>query len=256
MGIKDWFGGDKKKQALRDRVKQAVSDGNLSASDMHRIEETRRELDVSAPADDKTEFRREIYNTAVDARTKEGELSGTGVHELAKIQKFLALRNDQVERTRWDLARLRTLTEIREGNFPTVPASNVALRGVTMEADEVAHYSLSVDLFNLATTRQAEGVRAAWNSTYEAGSVGVHGLPEDGAKALGEATLIITNKRLVMKAADGRVASVRYAPDAEIYLYSNGMRLPKTVGNSTMRYKSGAGETGEIVAELLSRLMR
>ena len=27
MGIKDWFGGDKKKAAYRDKVKEAVGDG-------------------------------------------------------------------------------------------------------------------------------------------------------------------------------------------------------------------------------------
>jgi hypothetical protein len=30
MGIKDWFGGDKKKQEYREKVKEAVSDGKLS----------------------------------------------------------------------------------------------------------------------------------------------------------------------------------------------------------------------------------
>lgn len=256
MGIKDWFGGDKKKAALREKVKEAVSDGKLDSSDIRRIEEARRELDVSAPADDKTVFRREIYNAAVGAVKDQGRLSGTGAHELAKIQKFLGLRNDQVERTRWDLARLRTLTEIRHGTLPVVPSSNVALRGIGMEDDEVAHYTLAVDLFNLPSTRQADGILAAWSADYEVGTVSVHVLPEAGARSLGEATLILTNKRLIVKTPDGRAASVRYAPDALIYLYCDGLRLQKSSGNWTLRYKSGAEETGEIVAELLSRLMR
>ena len=29
MGIKDWFGGDKKKAAFREKIKEAVADGKL-----------------------------------------------------------------------------------------------------------------------------------------------------------------------------------------------------------------------------------
>ena len=34
MGIKDWFGGDKKKEAFREVVKDAVADGRLDAKDL------------------------------------------------------------------------------------------------------------------------------------------------------------------------------------------------------------------------------
>ena len=123
MGIKDWFGGDKKKAAYREKVKEAVSDGKLSADDMQELRALRAELDVTDAADDKTQYRREIYNEAVDAARSKGQLTATGAQELAKIQKFLALRDDQVEKTKWDLARLRVLTEIRQGSLPTVSPS-------------------------------------------------------------------------------------------------------------------------------------
>ncbi|HEX3062941.1 MAG TPA: hypothetical protein VHP55_09715, partial [Usitatibacter sp.] len=130
MGIKDWFGGDKKKAAYRDKLKEAVSDGKLDSHDMKELEKLRKELDVPSASEDRTVMRREIYNEAVAAAKNDGEVSATDAHELAKIQKFLALRDDQVEKTRWDLARLRTLTEIRRGNLPEVPPNNAALRGV------------------------------------------------------------------------------------------------------------------------------
>ena len=37
MGIKDWFGGDKKKAAYREKVKEAVADGKLSSTDLHEL---------------------------------------------------------------------------------------------------------------------------------------------------------------------------------------------------------------------------
>jgi len=201
-------------------------------------------------------LRREVYNEAVAAVKKDGEISGTDAHELAKIQKFLALRDDQVEKTKWDLARLRTLTEIRHGTLPTVPPNNAALRGVQLEPGESAHYSMTVEVFDLPSTRQNDGVRAEWNRPYDSGSAKAHVLPEDGAKPQGDASLVITNRRLVLKTENGKIAQVRYGPQAQIALYSDGIRLERTVGNTILRFRSKSEETVEIVGELLAALMK
>ena len=255
MGIKDWFGGDKKKAAYRDKVKEAVSDGVLDTQEMKSLEELRKELDVGSVVEDKTVIRREIYNEAVGAVKREGEYTNSDAAELAKIQKFLALRDDQVEQTKWDLARLRVLTEIRQGNLPTVSPSNVALRGVQFEPGETAHYSLSVDVLDQPSTRGADGVQMVWGQPYESSSARVHVLPESGAKPLGEGSLIFTDRRLILKTGN-RTAAIKYGKDAQIHLYSDGVRLQRTIGNMLLRFRSGSEETGEIVGELLSALMR
>jgi len=264
VGIKDWLGGDKikdlfagdkKKAEYREKVKEAVSDGRLDAEELKSLEELRKELDVTEARDDRTIIRRALYNEAVSAVKKEGEVTATDAHELAKIQKFLALRDDQIERTRWDLARLRTLTEIRAGNLPTVPPSNAALRGVQLGPEETAHYTLSVDMFDLGSTRGADGVRIEWNRPYDRGAARVHVLPESGAKPVGEGSLIFTNKRLILKIGT-RTAAIKYGPDAHIHVYSDGIRLQKTIGNTLLKFRSGSEETGEIVAELLAGLMK
>ena len=256
MGIKDWFGGDKKKAAFRDKIKEAVADGKLDTQDMKDLEKVRKELDVSDAGDDRTVLRREVYNQAVAAVRKDGEVTATDAHELAKIQKFLALRDDQVEKTRWDLARLRTLTEIRHGNLPEVAANNAALRGVQLEPGELAHYNVTVALFDQPSTRQGEGVRLEWGKPYEAYSTSGHVLPEAGAKPQGEASMILTSRRLVIKTEGGKIAAVRYGAQAQIYLYSDGLRLERTVGNTLARFKSRSEETVEIVGELFSALMQ
>jgi hypothetical protein len=255
MGIKDWFGGDKKKAAYRDKLKEAVSDGMLDTQEMKDLEELRKELDVTQAAEDRTIIRREIYNEAVGAVRRDGEYTNTDAAELNKIQKFLALRDDQVEQTKWDLARLRTLTEIRQGNLPTVSSSNVALRGVTFEPEEIAHYSLSVDVLDQSSTRGADGVQMVWGKPYESGTARAHVLPEDGAKPLGEGSLILTDRRLILKTGN-RTAAIKYSKDAQIHLYSDGVRLQRTIGNMLLRFRSGSEETGEIVGELLSALMK
>jgi hypothetical protein len=256
MGIKDWFGGDKKKAAFRDKIKEAVADGKLDSQDLKNLEKARMELDIVGAGDDRTVLRREVYNEAVAAVKRDGEVTATDAHELAKIQKFLALRDDQVEKTRWDLARLRTLTEIRHGNLPTVPANSSALRGVPLEPEETAHYSMTVELFDQPSTRQADGLRMEFARPYEADAAKAHVLSEAGAKPQGEASLILTNRRLLIKTDNGKVAAIRYGPQAQIHLYGDGLRLERTVGNTLLRWKSKSEETAEIVGELLGALMK
>jgi hypothetical protein len=264
MGIKDWLGGDKikellgrdkKKEEYRAALKEAVSDGKLDTEEMKSLEELRKELDVTSAAEDRTVMRREIYNEAVQAVRREGELTATDAHDLAKIQKFLALRDDQVEQTKWDLARLRVLTEIKQGNYPTVAPSNVALRGLQLESEEIAHYSIAVELFDQGSTRGNDGIAIQWGKPYESGAARIHGIPEANAKPIGEGNVIITNRRIVLKTGS-RMASVKFAPEAQVFLYADGIRLAKTVGNTLLKFKSGSEETGEIVGELVSAFMR
>jgi len=259
MGLKDsikgWFEGDKKKEAFREKVKEAVSDGKLDSTDLKEIEAARQELGVSDARDDRTVIRREIYNEAVAAVKRDGDISATDQHELDKIQKFLALRNDQVEKTRWDLARLRTLTDIRNGNLPVVPGNNASMRGVVLEPDETAHYSLSIELGDLPVTRGNDGVPMEIGKPYEQYSVAACTLPAEGIRPQGDASLIITNKRLVIRTASGKTAGIKYGA-SKINLYVDGVRIEKTVGNTVLRYKSQSEEIAEIVAELLAAVMK
>ena len=256
--VKEMFGGGekaKKKDQLRDAVKDAVEDGRLSNSELREIKTLQDELGVTPPADDRTQQRRDLYNAAVDGAKKEGVISATGMHELAKIQKFLALRDDQVEKTKFQVNRLRTLTEIKKGNLPVVPEGNVALREVTLEAGEVAHYTLAVDVLEQGSTRGSEGIAIEWGKDHPENEAAAHGLPDENAKELGEATLIITSKRLVVK-TKGRVAAIKLGPEARLFLYSDGLRIARTVGSTLLRFRSRSDESAEIVGSLLAAVMR
>jgi hypothetical protein len=250
MGIKDWFGGDKKKAAYRDKVKEAVSNGKLTQTSIHDLEALRKELDVDRAADDKTSFRREIFNEAFDAKRSQGQLTQTGVHDMAKIQKFLALRDDQVAETRVEMNRLRMLTEIRKGNLPTVPPNHPALRGVKLEPAEIAYYSVQVQMSS-SMGAPDDGIPIRPNFKYAEGDSRSHFLPEQGAKPIGDAVVTITNERLVIKTETGKVASVKYG-EGQAALYNEGLRVKGSMGNTLLKFKSGADETAEIVGELLA----
>ena len=100
MGIKDLFGGGKKKAAFREKAKETLSEGRIVPGKADALAKLSvRSTRIEDPADDKTMLRREIYNKAVGNVKGRGKLTEVESSELAKIQKFLALRDDQVEQT-------------------------------------------------------------------------------------------------------------------------------------------------------------
>ena len=257
MGLKDFFGGgNKKKEELAEKAKDVVAaDGKLTPQTTEKLKAFAQENEADL-ADDKTRLRRDIYNKAVGMAKARGKLSDGEAAELAKMQKFLALRDDQVEKTKWDLARLRTVTEIRQGRLPTVPASNVALRGIPFDPDETAHYAVQVDIQDRPSASGLPGVQVKWATPYTVNSARAHSLPADGAKELGDGYLILTNKRLVLRPSQGKIAAVAYTPEANLYLYGDGLRIERTIGNTILKFKSKSDGTAEIVGELLAALMR
>jgi hypothetical protein len=253
MGIKNWFGGDKKKEAFREEAKEALT--KVTPGKVEELIRAAKRHEVENPGDDKTQLRREVFNKAAGAVRAQGHLSSKEIEELGKIQKFLALRDDQVERTKWDLAKLRTLTEIRKGKLPAVPANSAALRGVQLVPGETAHYAVQVEVLDRASMGGQAGVPVKWSTSYAINSAKAHSIPEEGNKEMGEGYLFITNKRLFFK-GESRAAAVEYSPKANFFLYRDGIRLERNVGNTLLKYKSKSDETAEIVGELLSALMR
>ena len=253
MGLRDLF-KDKKKEAFKEAAKE-VATGKLAPGRAEELAKVAAEHGQDV-ASDKTELRRSIYNKAAAAAKGRGKLTSNEAAELAKIQKFLELRDDQVEKTRWDLSRLRTVTDIRSGKLPVVPPTHPALRGMQFLPGEMAHYVVPVAVEDRPSASGYMGLRAKWATPYAINSARGHSLPAEGqgGKALGEGQLVITNRRLYLRA--GKDAAVEYSPQANLYLYNDGLRIERTVGNTILRFKTKSDGTAEIVGELLSVLMR
>jgi hypothetical protein len=129
------------------------------------------------------------------------------------------------------------------------------MRGVSLVPGEVAHYAVPVEVLDRGSASGQPGVRVKWATPYAINSAKGHSLPAEGNKELGEGYLFITGKRLFFK-GENRSAAVEYSPQASFFLYRDGIRLERSVGNTLLRYKSRSDETAEIVGELLSALMR
>ena len=255
MGIKDMFKSQKTKdkEAFHEKAKE-VAKGKIVPGKAEELARMSKEAGVD-PADDKTVMRKSIYNKAAGSAKARGKLTADEAAELSKIQKFLALEDDQVERTKFDLLRLRTVTDIRAGKLPVVPQSHPLLRGMQWLNHEVAHYTVPVGVEDRPSASGYAGVLAKWETPYVINSARGHSLPpKTSSKDLGDGTLVLTNKRLYLRAS--KDAAVEYSPQANFFLYNDGLRIERTVGNTILRFKTTSDSTSEILGELLSALMR
>lgn len=248
MGIGDWFSG--KKGKFRDMVKDAVSGGKLTKERMAELEKARVELEAEPLNMDRTIQRKEIYNTAVAAVKSTGRLTARQEHELSKIQEYLALRDEEIDKTRLNLRRLKTVDEIQQGNFPEVSLNNVALRGLKMNPGEVAHFCVSAELFERADKGEDEGVRVNRDAPYDPGSGQGHELPTKGAKDLGDGFVILTNQRFVYKG--GRVLAHGLEKPEDFFVYKDGARL--AAGRLNLLFAFPAEGQSEIFGSLLTKL--
>lgn len=255
MGIKDMFKSQKTKdkEAFHEKAKEAAK-GKIVPGKAEELARMSKEAGVD-PADDKTVMRKSIYNKAAGSAKARGKLTAEEAAELSKIQKFLALEDDQVERTKFDLQKLRVVTDIRAGKLPVVPNTHPLLRGMQWLPHEVAHYTMPVTVEDRPSASGYAGVLVKWEAPYIINSARGHPLPpKPTTKQVLEGTLVLTNKRLYLRA--NKDAAVEYSPQANFFLYNDGLRIERTVGNTILRFKNASDSASEIMGELLSALMR
>ena len=238
MGLKDWLGlGDKKKAEFREKVKEAVSDGKLTKEKVAELEAARQELDVEDASEDRTRFRREAYNEAVGAVKAGGKLTEAEAKDLARIQKFLALSDEQIEKTRWDLVRLKAFTEIREGRLPVVSSTHNALRGLKLAEGETAHYCVVAEIFDIGEPGESRGARYERGTPYELGAGSSHELPVKQALLQDKGQFILTNHRIILK-AEGHTYQFPIKGTDHVYYYRDGIRIRRSKGFALIRFQS------------------
>ena len=251
MALKNWFGGDKKKTEYREKVKEAVSDGKITPERIAQLEALRHELDTGGLDDDKTQIRRSVFNTAVDAVKAGGALTAVQATELAKVQKFLALRDDQIDKTRMDLAHLRKMTDVRQGPLPVVSPENSAMRGLKLEPEEIAHYCVAADMLNAEEAGAIVGRQVAAGGEYRPGSSSSYALPVKGADPIDQGVFILTNQRIIFKGV--RTTSFTLKQASEVFVYREGLRLDLKKKQVLVKFR--AENIADVVATMLTRLL-
>jgi hypothetical protein len=253
MGLMDMFKKkDTAKETFRDEVKKAVSDGKLTKEKMARLDKLKEELDVTSASQDYTMVRREQYQAAAEAIKATGKLTEKEEKELQRIQAFLGLKDAQIAQDKAELGRLRILTEMRTGKFPTISPENTVLRGIKLGDDEIAHWA------EIAIMLEAQdpggpvgmGLRLVTNAAYQVGTANSYTLPMKGANPVAEGHLVMTSSRMMFKG--DKVTGFTYDRPEEINLYKDGLRLRMGHGRAVL-FKFRSVENSDFIGLIVSK---
>lgn len=253
MGLMDMFKKkDAAKETYREEVKKAVSDGKLTADKMQRLEELKKELDVTSASQDFTMVRREQYQAAADAVKATGKLTEKEEKELQRIQAFLGLKDAQIAQDKAELGRLRILTEMRTGKFPVISSENVVLRGIKLGDDEVPHWAeIAIMLEGQDPGGTAGmGLRLVPNAAYQVGTANSYLLPMKGATPVAEGHLVMTSTRMMFKG--DKITGFTYDRPEEINLYKDGLRLRLGNGRAVL-FKFRSVENADFIGLIISK---
>jgi hypothetical protein len=254
MGLMDMFKKkDTAKETFRDEVKKAVSDGKLTPDKMARLEKLKQELDVTSASQDYTMVRREQYQAAAEAIKATGKLTEKEEKELQRIQAFLGLKDAQIAQDKAELGRLRILTEMRTGKFPTISAENTVMRGIKLGEDEIPHWAeIAIMLEGQDPGGPAGmGLRLVKNAAYQVGTANAYTLPMKGATPVAEGHLVMTSLRMMFKGPD-KVNGFTYERPEEINLYKDGLRL-RMGGGRAVLFKFRSVENADFIGLIISK---
>lgn len=219
----------KDKEAFLEALVRAADDGKLSDDEMKALESRYKELGLTE--DDLKGIRAQAYNAALRAAQSDGRISADEELELNKLQEFFKIPNTEIAKSKKDLARLRLLTEIHDGNLPTASVPNVVL-----QKKEVPYWSEPGDLLEERVVgRRYEGgsrgvsLRIMKGVSYRIGGSRGHIVTDKAVVPVSTGQLVITNKRIIFR-GDAKSFSFKLDKLLETNFYADGVRLTDDKG--------------------------
>ncbi len=230
-------------------VLRAAEDGKLTDDEIKEIQSRYKELELTQ--DDLKGIRAQAYNAALRAAKADGVVTAEEEAELTKLQQFLMIPESEIAKSKKELARLRLLTEIQNGNPPTVRVSNVIL-----QKTEVAHWSEPASILEERVVRrryeggsQGLSFRVMKGVSYRVGSHRGHIVTDTAVVPVSSGELIVTNKRVIFR-GDAKSFNIRLDKLLELNFYSDGVRLTDEKGKPRVVKFADIGNTDVIGATL------
>jgi hypothetical protein len=239
------------KKEFLDSIIRAAEDGKLSDSEVTELQTRLKELELTD--EDIRRVRVQAYNAALHAAKQEGGISSEEEAELEKLQKFLRIPDADIEISKKELLRLRLLTEIQNGNLPTVFVSNLVLQ----KAERI-YWSEQGSLFEERVVRRryeggSHGVsfRIAKGVSYRVGAHRGQLVTDKAIIPVSAGDFIVTSKRVIFR---GDTKSFNYKLDKllDIHFYSDGVRVTDDKGKVRLVQFAEAAN-GDLVGAVLSQ---
>lgn len=200
-------------------VLQALSDGKLTEQEIAVLEKRKEELGLTDEA--LSAVRLDLYAAAFQTASDDEQITEDEWDELEHIQDFLNLEDTDIAKTKKQLYRLRILTELRRGSLPVMKTSDVLL-----VKGESVHW---VEQGEVREARKS-GTRISWES-------------------LGSGTLVITNKRVIIKAA-GKARVQRLTRIVDVQYSKEGITLHINA-RAPLLFVFGKTENKDVVVSIL-----
>ncbi|MBS3933699.1 MAG: hypothetical protein KGZ35_05025 [Truepera sp.] len=221
-----------KKEFLASLIR-AAEDGKLTEDEIKEIQTRYKELELTQ--DDLRGVRAKAYNAALRATKADRVVTAEEEAELVKLQQLLMIPESEIAKSKQELARLRLLTEIQNGNPPTIAVPNVIL-----QKGELAYWSEPASILEeRVVKRRYEGgsqgfsFRIAKGLSYRVGGHRGHIVTDTAVVPVSFGELIVTNKRVIFR-GDAKSFNIRLDKLLELNLYSDGVRLTDDKGKPRM----------------------
>ena len=239
------------KKEFRQLLLQAVEDGKLTTSEISELETKKTEFGLTDA--DVLEIIVEVYTTAFVAAKADKQVTAEEEKELETIQKYLGLSDDEITHDKKELARLRLLNEIQNGNMPAVICSNVILF-----KDETPYWIEPADLIEEKVLRRRyEGgsrgvsVRVMKGVSYRVGGHRGHIVNETGLVSVSSGDLVITNKRISFR-GDRKSYAINLDNLLGTELFTNGIYFSENGKQSSRMMRFQQDGNYDIVGAVLS----
>jgi hypothetical protein len=240
----------KDKKRFLESLLRAAEDGKFTDDEIKELQSRYKEFELTEK--DIKGVRVQAYNAALRAARSDGRISADEESELTKLQTFLKISDTEIAKSKKDLARLRLLTEIQNGNPPTVSVPNVIL-----QKNEVAFWSEPGNILEERVVgRRYEGgskgvsFRIMKGVSYRVGAHRGHIVTDKAVVPVSAGHLIITNKRVIFR-GDAKSFSIKFDKLLELNFYSDGMRVTDDKGKPRMIRFAEEGNI-DVVGAILS----
>lgn len=235
-------------------ILNAVADGKLTPEEIGELEQKKTEFGLTDQDLDKLKV--DVFTTAFSAVKEDQQVTEDEEKELQQIQTYLGIPDDAILVTKKELARLRLLNEIQQGNLPTITTATLV-----KQKDEIVRWvEPSILVEEKVIRRRYEGgsqgvsFRVAKGVSYRVGGQRGHSVSEIGIVPVSTGELVVTNQRVIFR-GDGKAFAIKLDKILDIQVFANMVQLSENNKPKPRMVMFGEVGNHDIVGAVLSHVI-
>lgn len=240
------------KKEFQKALHHAAADGKITNEEIKELDGMKTTLGLSE--EDVRAMKAEVFTTAFAAAKADAKVTKDEERELMDIQKYLGLDDDEIAHNKKELARLRLLNEIQQGNMPAAPQlTNV----VTLKGETVYWIEPAILAEEKVVSRRYEGgssgvsFRIMKGVSYRVGGHRGHLVADTAIVAVSKGDLILTSKRVIFR-GDNKSFATKLEKLLDIQLFRNGFQFTENNKSKPRLMKFVQEGNHDIIGAVLS----